>query len=108
MILRIGCFLMFIEHARVENRLYSVVYKPLHVSVRKLCGIAFRLGRNRFHSEFINLSVGQRRKLDRKAELLKKFRPKRIVFVHIEDSRNTYHTSRCGFFVKRFTFKNPL
>ena len=50
--------------------------------------IALGFRRNRLHPELVYLSVRERRNNNRKSEFLKKCSPKRIVFIHIKNTRN--------------------
>ena len=108
MVLCRAVFLMLVKYAWVENSLYAFVYEPLHMTVSKLCGIAFRLGRNRIHSELINFSARKRRQYDSESELLEKYSPERIIFVHIQYARNTYYTSRSIAFGKWLVIEQTL
>ena len=80
---------MLVKYARVENSGYAVVRKPLHMAVGELRGVTLGFRGNRLHAKLVYFSVGQRRQHRFKAKLVEKCRPKRIIFVHIENPRNT-------------------
>lgn len=53
-VLRILRLLMLVIDTGVEDCLHTVFYKPLDMAVDKLCRIAQGLGRNGFHSLFVD------------------------------------------------------
>ena len=95
-IFRIGCndravvvvvgirsLVSFIEECRVEDERNALFNEPGHMTVGKLCRITFGFTGNGFDAQRINVVVGSRGQDDLIAQLCKKGKPERIVFIHI-------------------------
>ena len=65
------------------------------------------VARNRIHSAFVNIFRRNRRQLHPEAELREESKPERIVFVHIEHTRNTDNSPRC-FQRNRLVIEQPF
>ena len=77
------CFVSFIEQRRVEDKRNSLLNEPGHMSVGKLCRVTFGFAGNGFDAQRINVVVGSGGQDNLIAQLCKKGKPERIVFIHI-------------------------
>ena len=93
MVVRISKFFPLIRDGRIENVLYSLVDEPLHMSVCKLGRITFGFTRDGFDSKLVNLSRRCRRKNDTESQFSEKCKPERIIFIHIQNTRDTDHSA---------------
>ena len=92
MVIRIRELVSFVEKSGIEDEVNALPDEPCHMSVRQFCGITFRFTGNRFNTELVNFAVGAWRKNNAISERGKKGEPERIVFIHIQDSRNAYRS----------------
>ena len=94
-------FLMFVEHAGVEDGLDAVVDKPLGVTVGELGRIALRFRRNALHAQLVDRARGERGEDDAEAEVAEERRPERVVFIHVQHARDADLAARRIFRLER-------
>ena len=85
-----------IGKAGIENRLYAVVDKRLHMPMHQLSGITHRIGRDSLLSARVKLFVGNRRIYDLKAKRREKAVPERKQLVHVKPHRDADFAARAG------------
>ena len=80
--------------ARIENTRCALLDELHDVAVAELRRIADRLRRDRRHAQGIDLFGGRRRQHDAEPQLGEKREPERVVFVHVQHTRNAHHAAR--------------
>ena len=94
MVARTLVFLMLVRNAGVEDIRYFLVDEPADVTVCKLCGIAFGLAGDGLDTELVDSAVRSRRYDDAVTEFCEERKPERIVFIHVENARNSDDAAR--------------
>ena len=88
-------FIAFIEQGRIKNEIHILMDQPHDMAVNELRRVTFGFTRDRFDAELVNLAVRVRGEYDSVSQFCKKRMPERIVFVHIQYTRNT-DSAACG------------
>ena len=101
-------FPALVEQSGIEDKVYLLFDQPLHMSVRNLGGIAFRLTGNGFNAEFVDLSGGLGRQDDTVSQFGKKSEPERIVFVKIQDPWNADRSPLRHFHAQRLIAEDAV
>ena len=101
MIVCIFKFFPFIRNARIENKGHSLIDQPFHMSMCQFCRITFRFTWNRFDSEFINLTARRWREHNAELQFMEESKPERVIFIHVQDTRETDRSAYGFLFGKR-------
>ena len=88
-------FISLVRDAWIEDELHVMLQKPFDMPVRDLGRIAGGIARDRFDSEFVDPSGGNRRKYDFVAQFGKESMPERVVFVHVQYARDADLSPDC-------------
>ena len=94
--------------ARVPDELLAVLHQPLDVTVCDLRRIALGLGRDRLDAELVDLTCAGRGQHGPELQLTEEGRPERIVFVHVEDARDTHLATLGEIDRERLVIKHAL
>ena len=105
MVLRAFILYLFIVYARIEYPLFSHFHQCLYVPMHKLRRVAGSIRGNRVHPLFIQFLRRHRRKYHAVRKLRKESKPKRIVLVHIQNTRKRNAASLCFLCRKRLISK---
>ena len=108
MVVGIREFISLIRDARVEDEWNTLFDQPGHMSVGKFGRVTFRLAWDGLDTELIYLSGGRRREYHAVFQSREKFKPERIVFVHIEDTRDADRASVSFVCFQRLAVKQKL
>ena len=84
----VGHEVLLVAHARVENRLDTLVEQPFDMAVHQLRRITDVLGGDGFDAGFEQFVAGTPGDDDLEAEIGEQGEPERVVLVHVEHARN--------------------
>ena len=90
------------------NEIWVLSQQVHDVAMRKLCGIASRLGRHGLNACVVCLCGGLIGQNDREAQLSEKRVPERIVLVHVQRTRNADSATWSLIYRKRLAIKQQL
>ena len=88
-------FCPLIRYTGVEDKFHALFDEPGHMAVRQLRGITFRFARNGLNAQLINFSRRGRGEHYLVFQPCKERKPERIVFKHVEHSRDTHLSAHC-------------
>ena len=97
-----------IWYTGIENKFHTFFDQPAHMTVCQFCRITFGFTWNRLNTQLINLTGRSRRKYNLVFQFCKECIPERIVFEHVQDTRNTYLASGCLIRTERFVGKQSF
>ena len=83
MVVCIRKLITFKWNTRIKNKIRMLPDQPGNMSMHQFCRIALGFAWNAVDTQFINLMRRLRGKDRAKVQLLKKYRPKRVVFINI-------------------------
>ena len=98
----------FIWDTWVENKFHAIADQPGYMAMGKFGRIAFRFTWNGLNTQLINLSGGSRREHNLILQFCKESIPERIILKHIQNTGDTYFTSRCLISSKRCVGENTF
>ena len=98
----------FIWDTWVENKFHAIADQPGYMAMGKFGRIAFRFTWNGLNTQLINLSGGSRREHNLILQFCKESIPERIILKHVQNTGDTYFTSRCLISSKRCVGENTL
>ena len=83
----------FIWDTWVENKFHAIADQPGYMAMGKFGRIAFRFTWNGLNTQLVNLSGGSRREHNLILQFCKESIPERIIFKHIQNTRDTDHSA---------------
>ena len=107
-VLGVAGFLVFIEHAGVEDGADAAVDEPLDMPVGELRGVALGFRGDRVHAALIELPGGEGGELQTEAQLPEEHRPEGIVLIDPEHAGNADRAAGRLVRLQRRVGKEPL
>ena len=108
MVYRIGKLLTLIGDTWIEDVFHSLLQQPGHMSMSQLCRITFGFTGDGFHPLFKDCLCGIRGQYHTIAQFCEECEPERIIFPHIQHTRDTNGASGCLFCCEGFIVEQSV